>query len=897
MKGKVTGGKSFRGVVKYILDEGAKATGKKKPVVVSSNMGGHDAKTFTREFSAVSKLRGDIQKPVFHVSLALPKGESLDKDKWDQVVKSYLKKMGIDSDNHQYMAAIHNDTDNQHVHIVVNRVGLNKKIFLGKQSAKNTIKATMALETEFNLQLTHNPDELDKYGMPRKAAKKTPTDKELNMDNESARLKLQNILDGAIPTEGQTVSVKVFCQSLIKSGVTPIPNVTKAGKINGFAFSIDGIKFKGSQLGEDYNWKKVLSSKVLATEDDAQYLLNLKRNATKALDSQDDLTKDKFKKVGNQYKNQAQRAYWAVYRSDLNPDVAHKAIIKEFKSGDKQITIDGKHRLLDKGDVIMLRETDDMDSAIRAMIETGRAKGWGLNQSPSGSIEFQQRFNQILDQMKEEEKLQQQRNDQIRREEKAGQRQHPEATPNSNERDPSQRPANTGNQQDSQRVKENAGRNQEPVSRNKNEPSQHPASVPDNGRHGSLDGERKKIHASPARPTGSHLPNTGSTTQIDKEKRAVEAASAALSSLDDSGNDIADRIANDISKAGIRDTPNRRSPKDHHMKKLKAWQMQHGLLNSESYRIQLVGRNARKGRDWNMGGKQGPNGLERFWSAQEVADKIRQLSAKNLQDNDIYIVPIDSKYHYIVVDDLTQNTLNQMMAEGVAPTLIQESSANNLQAIIKVPKQANPNLPVYVEEEKSHMNKIVVELNKKYGDPNFSGVVHPFRLAGFNNKKPERNNEFTRVIGGTGETCNVTLHKLNGLITEAERVYKEKQESTIKASNDKDYTPITPEDTHYTAPQTAAEKDYARLQSKWRGLSEKNGWSLDDSRVDFSACKDLMMMNKYSEDQIHSAILSDDNVSRKSNPAQYATITIDKAKEALASPKQQSRHRPTTPKL
>lgn len=556
MKGKVTGGKSFKGVSNYILDEGPKATGDKNAVIVSTNMGGHDATTFTREFSAVSGLRGDIQKPVFHVSLALPKGENLGKEKWEQVVKSYLSKMSIDTDNHQYMAAIHNDTEHQHVHIVVNRVGLDKKIFHGRQSAKNTIKAAMALETEFNLQLTHNPEELDKYGMPRKSAKKTPTSNELNMKAESARLKLQNIIDAATP-ETEQIPVQSFCKTLMKSGVTPIPNVTKEGKVNGFAFSIDGIKFKGSQLGEDYNWNKVLSNKVLATEDDAQYLLKLKRAATRALDSQDDLTKDRFKRFNGGYKNQAQRAYWAVYKGDISPEIADRAIIREFKSGDKQITIDGgKHRLLDRGDVIMLRQTDDMDTAIKAIIETGVAKGWGYSQRPFGDADFKKRFKEIQKQLKAENKLKQKQDEQIRKEKRASNQQHKAAAPSGNERNSSKRTANSSYKQKPSGTQEDARSNKGTTDANRNKSKQYQKSVNADAERRSSSNKSRTIKQSAPKATGSHFPSSRGATEIDQEKRAVEAAGAALSAVNDSRDDIADRIANDISQVSLCDPSN-----------------------------------------------------------------------------------------------------------------------------------------------------------------------------------------------------------------------------------------------------------------------------------------------------------------------------------------------------
>ncbi|MBE3830785.1 hypothetical protein HJ178_24800, partial [Vibrio parahaemolyticus] len=42
------------------------------------------------------------------------------------------------------------------------------------------------------------------------------------------------------------------------------------------------------------------------------------------------------------------------------------------------------------------------------------------------------------------------------------------------------------------------------------------------------------------------------------------------------------------------------------------------------------------------------------------------------------------------------------------------------------------------KKDREIANKVVVGLNKRYGDENFTGVSHPFRMAGFSNKKLTR---------------------------------------------------------------------------------------------------------------------------------------------------------------
>ena len=137
MKAKISRGHSFKGAVNYILDLGKKATHTKEPEIISSNMSAEYMEDFTKEFVHISNLREDIKKPVWHCSLTLPVNEKLSKEDWEKVSESFLKRMEIDTNNHQYICVRHNDTDHDHVHILINRVGLNSTISPSTLAFKN----------------------------------------------------------------------------------------------------------------------------------------------------------------------------------------------------------------------------------------------------------------------------------------------------------------------------------------------------------------------------------------------------------------------------------------------------------------------------------------------------------------------------------------------------------------------------------------------------------------------------------------------------------------------------------------------------------------------------------------------------------------------------------------
>lgn len=251
MKAKISRGHSFKGAVNYILDLGKKTTHTKEPEIISSNMSAEYMQDFTKEFVHISNLREDIKKPVWHCSLTLPTNEKLSKEYWEKVSNSFLKRMEIDTNNHQYICVRHQDTEHDHVHILVNRVGLDSTIWFGRHELPKAIEATQKIEKEFNLSLTK--------GYVEKLEVKKLTDKEINMairtGEEPPRQYLQNTIDEIL--KQKNISAPEFAKRLEDFGINVRANLASTGKMNGFSFEYNNISFKGQDLGQKYKWSEL----------------------------------------------------------------------------------------------------------------------------------------------------------------------------------------------------------------------------------------------------------------------------------------------------------------------------------------------------------------------------------------------------------------------------------------------------------------------------------------------------------------------------------------------------------------------------------------------------------------------------------------------------------------
>lgn len=295
--------------------------------------------------------------------------------------------------------------------------------------------------------------------------------------------------------------------------------------------------------------------------------------------------------------------------------------------------------------------------------------------------------------------------------------------------------------------------------------------------------------------------------------------------------------------------------------KQRAWDAQHGALQSPGYRLTLKSRVDGLS-SFSVGKERGPDGSEKVYDAGEVRGLIPYLSAHNARGRDIYLTPLDPRHHYMVVDDMTPAAEADFTASGYAPALIQESSGGNRQAVLKVPR-------IESRDEQRAANAVVVELNRRYGDPNFSGVVHPFRMAGFSNKKEGRDNAFTRIIHAAGDLCARTISLLDAA---RQRLVGDR----LPAPAPGRAAPPQPE--RQPQPDGDAEAAFDRARAMAEGLAALQGWTRDESRLDYRAAQ-TMAADGWQADEISAAIVarSPNLVDRHRDPLGYASRTADNA--------------------
>jgi hypothetical protein len=278
MKGmqKIKRGKSFAGVVLYALKPGKHH--KTNPVVIGGNMLGDSATDLIAEFCASASLRSDVAKPVWHNSLRLPIGESLTTKQWVSFADDYMNRMGF-SETHLRCYVMHDDEAGQHIHIIASRVDLvGGKLYLGRN--ENLISTRVIQELELTHDLTRtkgpSPSHSPSSVRERKKLSRGEQQKEKREGQPTPKTFLQNKIDTILRTHN---GIQTFVEALCEHGITPLPNISSTGRMNGFSFEYAGIAFKASQLGKAYSWATLQEKLRYAPERDNPLLLALKASS------------------------------------------------------------------------------------------------------------------------------------------------------------------------------------------------------------------------------------------------------------------------------------------------------------------------------------------------------------------------------------------------------------------------------------------------------------------------------------------------------------------------------------------------------------------------------------------------------------------------------------------
>lgn len=872
MIAKISKGNGFLGALKYIYGKNAESIG--------GNMAGKTAKALADEFGVTRQLRADIEVPCYHVSLALPKEDgTLAAQDWEKISVKYLTRMGLNPQEHQYVVVRHTDKDYDHVHILTSRININGGVWKDYRDMIRSKNLCREIEAEHGLKAVSNV----KNKKSQYRAKTTQRERRMmeRTGKDTEKVYIQEKLNELLAGQSK-LSPQKFCVELEERyNIIALPNVASTGKMNGFAFQYAGRNFTGSTVG--YPWKHLNDYISIQPEDLAWMQARKDRlqqgtpaDAVRSLRNALWETGIHGKSLDTALGKQG----WILDGETLKKGTAEYPLssivdIDTFRSNLKILTsLDRKTKAKARArsrELVKTYHARPRKSFLAEMRAEDVLCGMALFpevmvfllllsvvteivrqiDKPQNEDEFRGRMRNIWNEANADVQAEVKRIQQEMITNARITRSNPANQPKSQELG---RGAGT---EGADRGQGNEGVGTK-VDRAAGGIATDTRIITGGGKELVLEEENSYRDDSDGifgwgdtAPAGVE-PARGQQPDVQV---APDSGAIGIEAIEEWAS-----LAQDISvlARGDKDMSNAKGKEKSAsvLYKEQVWDRQHSALQAPLYRVTARGRGDQDGKAVNLCKK---NGTETFWSPEETKRQIPSLEYWNAKGYDIYLTPIDDKYHHILLDDLT--------AEGVAyirgqydVSLVQSSSNNNFQAIIRVPKAE------ISEEEQSAGNELLSALNHLPdgcgGDKSISATRHAFRMVGFHNKKPNKKNMQTKIeYLKPNTTCERATQELAAIrarrlqTAQQAKAQKEQADTVIRTKaidNIGDITIARP------AGETAADKDYRYRYHRILGFAKKQVregiWSdIDNSAIDYRVAKE-MLEDKYPERDIAMAM-------------------------------------------
>lgn len=206
-------------------------------------------KSMIRSFAMQRSGRKEIKQPVGHIPISFAPEDKhrMTDDFMVQLAKEYMQEMGIK--NTQYIIVRHHNTDNDHLHIVYNRIDNDLKLISVNNDYKHNIKVCKKLKDKYNLTYDKGKERVRRE----------------KLDNpDKVKYYIHDAIKTVLPTCKNSADFRFSLQKLGIEIEYKLKRTTR--EIEGVSFRYDNITFKGSEIDRKFsfgNLRKVFEKNIL----------------------------------------------------------------------------------------------------------------------------------------------------------------------------------------------------------------------------------------------------------------------------------------------------------------------------------------------------------------------------------------------------------------------------------------------------------------------------------------------------------------------------------------------------------------------------------------------------------------------------------------------------------
>ena len=246
--------------------------------LVSNHLYGTTPKEIYEEMKMVSDYNKRCRNKFLRIEIGIaPKDEKrLSLASVRNLASNFARQMGLE--NHQWVAVTHKDTDNMHIHIIVNRISLYGEVY------DTTFVSNRAARVAEELSR--------KYGMT--IAKEVKTEKrhqkeKTNPTREQTKKEVQQICYALLDKYKGTgiMGHSMFLYDLNKNGVAIERMRNKQGKVYGLKFSYAGQSFKASEIGREFGYRSLQKNFEASNKEEPKKTYRIIQEATEKKEQPD----------------------------------------------------------------------------------------------------------------------------------------------------------------------------------------------------------------------------------------------------------------------------------------------------------------------------------------------------------------------------------------------------------------------------------------------------------------------------------------------------------------------------------------------------------------------------------------------------------------------------------
>ncbi|MEP3388741.1 MAG: relaxase/mobilization nuclease domain-containing protein [Reichenbachiella sp.] len=220
---------------------------------IGDNMGDLNVDLQLDALKCVADQNRRLKNRVFHGSLSLPPGESLTEIQWKDCAHQFMSDMGFS--NAPYAIIRHFDKEYEHIHLCASRMDYDGKTITDSRSYSKAMDSVRKLEKLYGLQ-----EVLERESKSNSSKKST---KEIHAERRGHKLiktEIREAIDASI-SNSRGVNRKEFNSNFAKTfkqtGIEIQVHKHKNGEVYGMSFELNGIPFKSSKLGKNYQYTQL----------------------------------------------------------------------------------------------------------------------------------------------------------------------------------------------------------------------------------------------------------------------------------------------------------------------------------------------------------------------------------------------------------------------------------------------------------------------------------------------------------------------------------------------------------------------------------------------------------------------------------------------------------------